>query len=83
MWQIMRTLNTLICIGLSESSSMPRGTCENCGQHDAFVYSVPLALGRNLFVCAWCLNLPRARKDDEEDEDECVDDAPQKETPAL
>jgi len=31
---------------------MPRGTCENCGQHDAFVYAIPLAFGRNRCLCA-------------------------------
>lgn len=57
-----------------QGSSMPRGACENCGQHDAFVYAVPLGFGRNLFVCARCLNLPRARENDDEDEgDECDD----------
>jgi hypothetical protein len=46
---------------------MPRGTCENCGRHDAFVYPVPLTFGRNLFVCARCITLPREWDDDEED----------------
>jgi hypothetical protein len=80
--QILRTLNTIDLVQFLQSSSMPRGTCENCGQHDAFVYSVPLALGRNLFVCARCLNLLRAREEDE-DEDECIDDAAQKRNPDL
>jgi hypothetical protein len=47
---------------------MPRGTCENCEQHDAFVYATPFAVGRNVFVCARCLTLPRECDDDEHDE---------------
>ena len=48
---------------------MPRGTCENCGQHDAFVYPTPLAFGRNVFDCARCLNLPPQQDEDEVDEE--------------
>ena len=48
---------------------MPRGTCENCGQHDALVYAVPLAFGRNAFICVRCLNLTEARLDDDEDDE--------------
>ena len=59
---------------------MPRGTCENCGQHDAFVYAIPLAFGRNLLVCARCLNLSCARENEDEDDD---DDAAQKEVPSV
>ena len=54
---------------------MPRGLCENCGRHDVFVYPVPLAFGRTVFVCARCLNLPQAPLEDDEDQDddwECV-----------
>ena len=58
---------------------MPRGTCENCGQHDAFLYATPLAFGRTTFICARCLNLPQEKCDEDEDEDEdangCVGDA--------
>jgi hypothetical protein len=46
---------------------MPRGTCENCGQHDAFVYASPLALGRSVFVCVRCLNFPHEWDDYEND----------------
>ena len=49
---------------------MPRGLCENCGRHDVFVYPVPLAFGRTVFVCTRCLNLPQAALEDDEDEDE-------------
>ena len=49
---------------------MPRGTCENCGQHDVFVYAVPIACGWNAFVCARCLKLPEARLEDHEDEED-------------
>ncbi len=48
---------------------MPRGVCENCRQHDVFVYSVPLAFGRTVFVCARCLNLPQASPEDDEDKE--------------
>ncbi len=65
--QTLRTLTTLIAF-TSQSSSMPRGACENCGRHDAFVYAIPLAFGRNLLVCTRCLNLPRARENEDEDE---------------
>ncbi len=52
---------------------MPRGLCENCGRHDVFVFPVPLAFGRTVFVCARCLNLPQAALEDDEDEDqECT-----------
>ena len=47
---------------------MPRGTCENCGRHNVFVYAVPLAAGRNVFVCPQCLALPHEWGDDEDDE---------------
>ena len=47
---------------------MPRGTCENCEEHDAFVYASPLAFGRNVFACVQCLALPRECDDDEDDE---------------
>ena len=49
---------------------MPRGLCENCGCHDVFVYPVPLAFGRTVFVCARCLKLPQAVIEDDEDEDD-------------
>jgi hypothetical protein len=49
---------------------MPRGLCENCGRHDVFVYPVPLAFGRTVFVCARCLKLPQAVIEDDEDEDD-------------
>jgi hypothetical protein len=49
---------------------MPRGTCENCGQHDAFLYATPLAFGRNIFVCARCLNLPPERGEGDDDDDD-------------
>jgi len=49
---------------------MPRGTCENCGRHDVFVYAVPLACGLNAFVCTRCLKLPEARLEDDEDEED-------------
>lgn len=49
---------------------MPRGLCDNCGRHDVFVYSVPLAFGRTVFVCAPCLNLPEARLEDDEDQED-------------
>jgi hypothetical protein len=49
---------------------MPRGLCENCGRHDVFVYPVPLAFGRTVFVCARCLNLPQAPVEDDEDQDD-------------
>jgi hypothetical protein len=47
---------------------MPRGTCENCDEHDAFVYSSPLAFGRNVFVCIRCLAFPDECEEDENDE---------------
>ena len=64
---------------------MPRGACENCGRHDAFVYAIPLAFGRNLLVCARCLNLPLARENEDEDagDEADDDDATQKEAPSL
>ena len=43
---------------------MPRGTCDTCGRHDAFLYAVPLTIGKNLFVCAQCLILPQEWHDD-------------------
>ena len=50
---------------------MLRGLCEICGRHDVFVYPVPLAFGRTVFVCAGCLKLPQAAlKEDDEDEDD-------------
>ena len=49
---------------------MPRGTCDNCRQHDVFVYPVALAFGRYAFICAHCLNLPEARLEDDEDEED-------------
>ncbi len=56
---------------------MPRGACEHCGRHDVFVYSVPLAFGRTIFVCANCLNLPQAAVVDDEDEDDDLDSNPE------
>ncbi len=47
---------------------MPRGTCEKCGQHDAFLYAVPLTLGMSFFLCTRCLTLPHEWSDDENDE---------------
>ncbi len=46
---------------------MPRGTCENCEEHDAFVYASPLAFGRNVFVCVQCL--PHEWDEDDENAD--------------
>ncbi len=48
---------------------MPRGTCENCGQHDVFVYAVPIACGWNAFICARCMKLPEACLEDDDEED--------------
>jgi hypothetical protein len=54
---------------------MPRGTCENCGQHDVFVHASPVALGTNVFVCVRCISLPHELYEDEDDEsDECDED---------
>ena len=36
---------------------MPRGTCEYCDEHDAFVHAAPAAFGKKAFVCTLCLNL--------------------------
>ena len=47
---------------------MPRGGFG--GRHDVFVYPVPLAFGRTVFVCARCLNLPQATLEEDEDEDD-------------
>ena len=49
---------------------MLRGLCEICGRHDVFVYPVPLAFGRTVFVCAGCLNLPQATLEEDEDDDD-------------
>jgi hypothetical protein len=54
---------------------MPRGTCDNCGQHDVFVHATPLALGRNVFLCARCLN-PWPEWDDREDDERAVAKSP-------
>ena len=35
---------------------MPRGTCENCGQQDAFVYASPIGFCKTVFICARCLS---------------------------
>jgi hypothetical protein len=48
---------------------MPRGTCENCGRHDVFVYATPLAFGKNVFVCALCLSFPHGCDGDEDDDE--------------
>ena len=48
---------------------MPRGTCENCAQHDVFVHANPVAFGRNRFVCVRCLIGPQQWDEDEVDEE--------------
>jgi hypothetical protein len=48
---------------------MPRGTCENCGRHDVFVYATPLAFGRNVFVSARCISFPHGWDGDEDDDE--------------
>jgi len=56
---------------------MPCGLCENCGRHDVFVYSVPLAFSRTVFVCANCLNLPQAAVANDEDETDDIEREPE------
>jgi len=48
---------------------MPRGTCDKCGQHDVFVHATPVALGRNVFLCAPCLNPSQGWNDGEDNEE--------------
>jgi hypothetical protein len=50
---------------------MPRGMCDHCSQQDVFVYPVSVAFGEQVFICAWCLRLPKAKLKDTED---CEDD---------
>jgi len=52
---------------------MPRGTCENCGRHDSFLYPVPLAACRSVFVCPRCLNLPQAREENDDFDEDVFD----------
>ncbi len=47
---------------------MPRGTCEYCGQRDVFVFPMPLAFGRQSFVCVQCFRPPEPRHKDDERE---------------
>ena len=46
---------------------MPRGTCENCEQHDMFVHIIAPESGSRCFVCARCLGLSQLDERDESD----------------
>jgi len=48
---------------------MPRGICDNCEDHDAFVFAIASAAGTTVFLCAACLS-GLYEEDDEEDQDE-------------
>jgi hypothetical protein len=51
---------------------MPCGVCDQCRQHDVFIYPVA-AFGSLVFACAQCLNLPEVRLEDVEDDDDYDD----------